>query len=90
MTPEAAPVRAEILETGNPQIKSARITINAPAAEIFELLVDPKRHKNFDGTETIQSNISGPARLSLGSKFGMHMKLGIHYRILNKVVESED
>ncbi len=90
MTSEASPVRAEILETGNPQIKSARITINAPAARIFELLVDPKKHKDFDGTKTIQSNVSGPIRLSLGSKFGMHMKLGIHYRILNKVVEFEE
>lgn len=90
MTSDATPVRAEIIDTGNPQIKSARITINAPASKIFELLVDPKRHRDFDGTETIQSNVSGPDRLSLGSKFGMHMKLGIHYRILNKVVEFEE
>lgn len=90
MTNEAGPVRAEIIDTGNPRIKSARITINAPAAKIFELLVDPKRHKDFDGTRTIQANFSGPARLALGSKFGMHMKLGVHYRILNKVVEFEE
>jgi uncharacterized protein YndB with AHSA1/START domain len=90
MTSEASPVRAEILDTGNPRIKSARITINAPAAKIFELLVDPTRHKDFDGTKTIQSNISGPVRLALGSKFGMHMKLGVHYRILNTVVEFEE
>jgi uncharacterized protein YndB with AHSA1/START domain len=90
MTSEASPVRAEILDTGNPQIKSARITIDAPAAKIFELLVDPRRHKDFDGTKTIQSNISGPSRLALGSKFGMHMKLGVHYRILNTVVEFEE
>lgn len=90
MTSDASPVRAEILDTGNPRIKSARITINAPATKIFELLADPKRHMDFDGTRTIQSNISGPARLSLGSKFGMHMKLGINYRILNQVVEFEE
>ena len=90
MTSETSPVRAEILDTGNPQIKSARITINAPAAKIFELLVDPTRHKDFDGTKTIQANFSGPTRLGLGSKFGMHMKLGIHYRVLNKVVEFEE
>jgi len=90
MTSEASPVRAEILDTGNPRIKSARIIIDAPAAKIFDLLANPKRHMDFDGTKTIQSNFSGPARLSLGSKFGMHMKLGIHYRILNKVVEFEE
>lgn len=90
MTSEASPVRAEILDTGNPRIKSARIIINVPAALIFELLVDPRRHKDFDGTNTIVSSMSGPIRLALGSKFGMHMKLGIHYRILNKVVEFEE
>lgn len=90
MTSDVPPIRAEILDTGNPKIKSARIVINASAAEIFELLADPKRHKDFDGTQTIQSNISGPARLRLGSKFGMRMKLGIHYSILNKVVEFEE
>lgn len=90
MTSNVPPIRAEILDTGNPKIKYARIVINASAAEIFELLADPKRHKDFDGTQTIQSNISGPARLRLGSKFGMYMNLGIHYRILNKVVEFEE
>lgn len=90
MTSDASPIRAEIFDTGNPQIKSARIVINAPAAKIFELLADPKRHMDFDGTKTIQSNVSGPVRLSLGSKFGMQMKLGIRYRILNKVVEFEE
>lgn len=90
MTRDALPMRAQILDTGNPRIKSARITIDAPASKIFELLVDPKRHMDFDGTRTIQSSVSGPARLGLGSKFGMHMKLGIHYRIRNKVVEFEE
>ncbi len=90
MNNEAEHIRAEIFDTGNSHIKSARITINAPAGKIFEFLVDPRRHKDFDGTRTIQSSVSGPARLTLGSKFGMHMKLGIHYRILNKVVEFEE
>ena len=45
---------------------------------------------DFDGSKTIQGNISGPAKLELGSKFGMQMKLGIKYRILNTVVEFEE
>jgi uncharacterized protein YndB with AHSA1/START domain len=84
------PVRAEIIDSGNPKIKSARITIDAPVEKIFNLLADPKRHVDFDGTKTIQSSISGPERLELGSKFGMQMKLGINYKILNKVVEFEE
>ena len=90
MSSNASPIRAEIFDTGNPKIKSARITIDAPVAKIFNLLADPKRHIDFDGTKTIQRNFSGPERLELGSKFGMHMKLGINYKILNKVVEFEE
>jgi hypothetical protein len=80
-------IRSEILETGNEQIKSARIVINAPAEKIFAVLSNPHRHKEIDGSSTIQENISGPEKLVLGSKFGMKMHLGIDYRIKNTVVE---
>ena len=83
----AEKVRSEILDTGNPKIKSARITIDAGPAHIFSILNDPRRHLEFDGTSTITASISGPKELVLGSKFGMKMHLGIDYRILNTVVE---
>lgn len=86
----STPIRSEILDTRNPQIKSARIVINAPAETIFGLLVDPRRHQELDGTQSIAGIISGPERLSLGAKFGMKMHLGIHYRIMNTVVEYEE
>ena len=80
-------VRAEILETGNPKIKSARIIIQAKPSSVFSILNNPKRHKEIDGSETITANVSGPDELILGSKFGMMMHLVIDYRILNTVVE---
>jgi hypothetical protein len=83
-------IRSEILETGNAQIKSARIVINAPAEKIFAILSNPHRHKEIDGSKTIQENISGPEKLVLGSKFGMKMHLGVDYRIRNTVVEYEE
>ena len=83
-------IRSEILETGNEQIKSARIVINAPAEKIFAILSNPRRHKEIDGSSTIQENISGPDKLIMGSKFGMQMHLGIDYRIRNTVVEYEE
>lgn len=82
--------RSEIFDTGNPKVKSARITIQTSPSTIFEILADPKRHKEIDGSKTITDNISGPNRLSLGAKFGMQMRLGINYRIMNTVVEFED
>lgn len=83
-------VRSEILETGNEKVKSARIVINAPAEQIFALLANPRRHKEIDGSSTIQENLSGPDKLVLGSKFGMQMHLGVDYRIRNTVVEYEE
>uniref|UniRef100_UPI00404A91A5 SRPBCC family protein n=1 Tax=Candidatus Planktophila sp. TaxID=2175601 RepID=UPI00404A91A5 len=80
-------VRAEILETGNPKIKSARILIQASPSTIFSIISNPKRHKDIDGSATITANISGPETLVLGSKFGMKMRLGITYWISNTVVE---
>jgi len=38
----------------------------------------------------MQGSISRPAELKFGSKFGMQMKLGINYKILNTVVEFEE
>lgn len=83
-------VLAQILETGKEEVKSARIVINAPAEKIFAILSNTRRHKEIDGTKTIQENISGPDKLVLGSKFGMKMRLGINYRIQNTVVEYEE
>ena len=83
-------VLALILETGKEEVKAARIVINAPAEKIFAILSNPHRHKEIDGTKTIQENISGPDKLVLGSKFGMKMRLGINYRIQNTVVEYEE
>lgn len=80
-------VRSEILDTGNPKIKSARIVIQASPATIFSIVSNPKRHSDIDGSATITANVSGPNELVLGSKFGMKMKLGITYWITNTVVE---
>ena len=84
------PIRSQIFDTGNPEIKAARIEIAANPSTIFAILSDPKRHKEIDGSSTITSNISGPARLELGSKFGMKMRLGVKYRITNTVVEFKE
>jgi hypothetical protein len=80
-------IRSEIIDTGNAKIKSARIIIHAGTSEIFSLLANPRRHKDFDGTQTITANVSGPEVLVLGSRFGMKMRLGITYWIRNTVVE---
>ncbi len=83
-------LRAEILDTGNPKVKSASIIINAPASKIFDVIANPQMHSIIDGSNSVRSVIKGPKRLALGSKFGMNMEIGIKYRITNTVVEFEE
>lgn len=65
--------------------------IPAPAQKIFDLLADPKMHPVIDGGGTVRSpRGDNPERLSLGAKFGMNMKIGAPYPIVNTVVEFED
>ena len=65
--------------------------IAAPAATIFALLADPARHASFDGSGTVRRAVAAaPARLTLGARFGMDMRLGMPYRITNTVVEFEE
>jgi len=68
---------------------SASIVVAAPPAEVFALLANPHRHCEIDGSGTLQGAVSGPDRLALGDRFGMHMKIKLPYRITNEVVEFE-
>lgn len=64
--------------------------ISAPASEIFDLLADPARHRDIDGSGTVRDAKGGSERLHLGSKFGMSMKAGIPYSMISEVVEFEE
>ncbi len=67
---------------------SATAVIAAPPERIFALLTDPASHPLIDGTGSVLgAKDGGPARLALGSRFGMNMKIGAPYKILNTVVE---
>jgi uncharacterized protein YndB with AHSA1/START domain len=63
--------------------------IPAPAEAIFALLADPRRHRDFDGSGTVRSAKNTPDTLTLGSKFGMSMHLGVPYSMTSTVIEFE-
>jgi uncharacterized protein YndB with AHSA1/START domain len=63
------------------------IVVEAPPSAVFDVLADPRQHGRFDGSGTVRSAVKGPARLSLGDRFGMSMRLGVPYTISNEVVE---
>jgi hypothetical protein len=82
--------RAEIVALANTWQRAGRILINAPMAVIFDLLADPRRHPDIDGSGTVQRQIKGPHRLSKGATFGMAMRVRFPYSITNTVEEFEE
>jgi uncharacterized protein YndB with AHSA1/START domain len=75
---------------GTRQVSGTRFVSAAPE-EIFALLTDPSKHPVLDGSGTVQAvQPDGPAKLELGTGFGMDMKMGAPYKILNTVVEYEE
>jgi len=73
------------------RIVSRSTIVPAPAQLIFDLLADPRRHSEIDGSGSVQSaQINAPERLSLNATFGMQMKIGLSYKITNTVVEFEE
>ena len=65
--------------------------IAAPPAVIFDIIADPTRHAEMDGSGTVQRSKDDPSRLKLGDRFGMKMRFGfVPYDIRSTVVEYEE
>lgn len=64
--------------------------IPAPAAAIFDLIADPNRHQDIDGSGTVRAARGSVERLKLGSTFGMSMKMGVPYAMESTVIEFEE
>ena len=62
--------------------------VPASPDRIFDLLADPTQHPAIDGSGSVVApRTGGPARLSLGAKFSMDMRIVLPYRMPNRVVE---
>ncbi len=68
---------------------SASAVVDAPPAAVFDFIRRPANHSIISGDTSVKGAVSGPDQLSLGDRFGMSMKVGVPYRITNKVVEFE-
>ncbi len=67
---------------------SATKVIGTSPERIFAMLTDPSKHPLIDGTGSVLAvQPGGPERLTLGAQFGMGMKIGAPYKVLNTVVE---
>ena len=73
-----------------PRRVSRSVEVAAPAAELFAIVADPRRHHELDGSGTVRDNIKVPAEMAVGSKFSTSMKMyGMPYRITSTVTGFE-
>lgn len=74
-----------------PRKISRSAEVNAPAGEIFEIVADPRRHGELDGSGTVMGTAAGPQRLNQGARFSVRMKqYGVPYRITSQVTDFAD
>ena len=74
-----------------PRTVSRSAEVNAVTSSVFDLIVDPHRHRELDGSGTVGDTVSGPHRLEAGEKFSVKMKqYGVPYRITSRVTEVAD
>lgn len=74
-----------IVDAGPDQV-SRSVVVNAPAAELFAIVADPRRHRELDGSGTVGDNARGPVKLVAGERFSTKMKMfGVPYRVTSVV-----
>ncbi|MEB3069793.1 SRPBCC family protein [[Mycobacterium] vasticus] len=74
-----------VVDAGPRQV-SRSVEVAAPAAELFAMAADPRRHQELDGSGTVRDNVKAPAEIAVGSKFSTNMKMfGLPYRITSTV-----
>jgi uncharacterized protein YndB with AHSA1/START domain len=74
----------------NSDVVSVERVIAAPADQIFDLLAEPARHHDIDGSGTVRDAKESTDRLHLGAKFGMNMHLGINYSMVSEIIDFDD
>ena len=74
-----------------PRKVSRSAEVAAPAAELFPLIADPRRHSELDGSGTVGDFVSAPDQLSSGAEFTVRMKqYGVPYKITSRVTDFAD
>ena len=76
------------IPSGGEHISVERL-IAASTEQIFDLIADPSRHDDFDGSGAVHTLKRGPRRLALGSTFVMSMRMFIRYSTVSTVIEFE-
>lgn len=83
-------VRADVVDTGHKKRRAGKIIIHPPIQKIFDILADPYRHREFDGSGTVTACTFGPQRLEQGAQFGMDVRIAVPYQIKNTVMDFDE
>lgn len=84
----SAPGGAEV-RRGPTSVTVVRI-VDVPRQRLFDLVADPRAHPRIDGSGTVRGVVRGPDRLGPGARFGMSMRMGLPYRVTNRVVAFDE
>lgn len=77
------------VDSGERQV-SRSVVVQAPAQELFELVANPHRHHELDGSGTVRANAKGPDQLAQGDTFTVRMKMyGVPYMITSTATRVE-
>jgi hypothetical protein len=78
-----------VIKEESKRIEASR-RMEASADQIFEILANPQRHKDFDGSGMLRGSVLDRPISHVGDTFTMKMqRLGDDYLMLNYVVEFE-
>jgi uncharacterized protein YndB with AHSA1/START domain len=80
---------SEVTSTVDKNTVQATGHVAAPPEEVFEYLRRPSNHMALNGDHSVRGALAGPPVLGPGDKFGMRMRIGLPYRVVNKVIEFE-
>lgn len=77
------------VDSGERQV-SRSVVVQAPAQELFELVANPHRHQELDGSGTVRPDAKGPEQLTEGDTFTVRMKkYGVPYMITSTATRVE-
>lgn len=70
----------EQIDAGKNQV-SRRVIVEAPVTELFDLVANPHRHHELDGSGSVGNIESGSQRMAEGEPFTMSMRMfGMDYK----------
>lgn len=79
-----------VVDAGRRKVSRA-VEVQAPAAEVFDIVADPHRHGELDGSGTVLDTVTGPRRLARDARFSVKMRQhGVPYRITSRVTDFDD